>query len=514
MANDLPQWKQKGFYGGFSDDRFLGIVNSFRYAKGIEIRKNPRSMTLAYAVDKNSGTVVTDLIMAMVTIKSTGDIIAFGDTGKIYRKTAGAGNWINCYTQPSNLKILNAIEYNTNLYWFTASKMHRIPVAEIDDTWAGSAGLSVDYKTFANANANAHPSIELNNKLYVGDGYFLAELDSLMTWTDDKVEIFHDEEIRALTYGGAMMRIFSRRSDKVDGGHKYYWDGTSPTYSERVWINQVIHAAINCGSGNTYMSGAGGGDYVIAGRRPYLYNSVGYEWQKLKRIPLVFDDENCYLSPNSLDYFDDLLAIGFAEAGDASIGRGVWTFGQEDYKYPMSLNFDYPTSNDNSTDIIGCVHSSNGVLYFSWKKTTVGTPNTYSYGIDIVNTAKYRATGDLHSLVFLGEEADEQKGAMGIKMAFDNLYPGEGINVYLRKDLAANWESSVELSASYAYTPDEGVTYPDRAVVDKRKDIALDIGDFNFLETKIILTAGTSQLTTPEVIEVSVLFDPDVETGD
>lgn len=513
MAQDqFPQWKQKSHYGGFSDDRFLGIEHSFRYAKAVEIRKNPNSLTLAYAVDKDSGSVITDLVLAFVTIKSTGDIIAFGDTGKIYRKTAGAGSWVNCYTQPSSLKILNAFEYNDYLYWFTAANVHRIAVANIDDTWTGDGTLSVNYKAFANDNANAHPAIELNNKMYVGDGYYLAELDSLGTWDDDRVEIFHDEEIRALTFGGATMRIFSRSSTKKEGGHKYYWDGSSAGYNERVFINQVIHCAINGGGQNTTMSSAGGSDYVIAGRRPFLYESSGYDWIKRKRIPLVYDDENCYLSPNSLDYFDGLLAIGFAESGDASIGRGVWTYGQEDYKYPMSLNFDYPTSNDNNTDIIGAVHNSNGVLYFSWKKTAAGP--VYTYGVDVVNTAKYAATGSLHSRVHYGAEADEDKAAIGVKMGFDTLAAGEAIDIYFRKNLATSWEASAELSASYAYTPDSGTTYPDRNVNSKRDDSALDIGDYTFLETKIVLTAGTNQLTTPELIELSVLFDPEIEIAD
>jgi 3D (Asp-Asp-Asp) domain-containing protein len=498
MANDYPQWKQKSHYGGFSDDRFMGIQNSFAYAKAVEIRKNPNSLTLAYAVDKDSGTVVTDLINAFVTISTTGDIIGFSNTGKIYRKTAGAGNWANCYTQTSNPSILNAYEYNAYLYWFTAGKMHRIALADIDDTWSGSASLSIDYKSFTNGNANAHPAIELNNKLYVGDGFYLAELDSFGTFTGNKLEIFHDEEIRAITFGGAMMRIYSRKSTKIEGGHKYYWDGSSAAYAERVYFAQVIHCAI----------ANGGDDYVIAGRRPFLYNASGYAWNKLKRLPLVFDTENCYLSPNAMTYFDDLVAFAPAESGNASIGRGIWTWGQEDFKYPLSLNFDYPTSNNNTTDIIGAVHNSNGTLYFSWKKTTtVGEVTTYTYGIDKVNVNKYAATGELHSRVHYGDEADETKGLMGVKMAFDTLRAGEKIDVYFRKNLAAAFSATPELTAAYSDASDQNV-------VDKRDDIAMEIGDYNFLETKIILTAGTSQLTTPELIELSVLFDPDVEVGE
>ena len=109
MAEQYPQWKQKNFYGGFSDDRFMGINNSFAYAKKVEIRKNPDSLTLAYANEKDSGTVVTDLINCILTIKSSGDIIAFGNASCIYRKYYGSTTWVKVYTQASTPSILNAM---------------------------------------------------------------------------------------------------------------------------------------------------------------------------------------------------------------------------------------------------------------------------------------------------------------------------------------------------------------------------------------------------------------------
>ena len=52
MADFKQQWKQNMNYGGFSDDRFLGIKNSFASAKGIEVRRNPHSLKLARQLKK------------------------------------------------------------------------------------------------------------------------------------------------------------------------------------------------------------------------------------------------------------------------------------------------------------------------------------------------------------------------------------------------------------------------------------------------------------------------------
>lgn len=498
MADQFPQWKQKGHTGGFSDDRFIGIRDSFAYAKGVEIRKNPHTLRLAYAVDKDSGSVVVDLINCFITVKSSGDILGFGSAGNIYRKVAGAGSWIKVYTQASTPAILNAIEYNGYVYWATATNLHRLAVSAIDSDWSTGTTPTIDYKAFTNGSTIAHPMLELNNQLYIGDGYYLGELSSAGVYSGNKLTIFNDEYIRAITFGGSMMRIFSRKSDKVEGGHKYFWDGTALAYNERVFFRQSVHCAIS----------NGGDDFVIAGKRPYIYNATGYQWQKLKKLYGVADSQSCYLSPNSIDYFDDLLVIAPAESGTNSMGRGVWTWGQEDYKYPNSLNFDYPSSNDNTTDIIGCVHNSNGVLYFSWKKP--GTPDTF--GIDVINTAKYRTTGEIHSIVHYGQEADEEKGSMGIKFGFVPLAAGQKIEVFLKKDLGS-FSGTAAISADYAHTPDSGDTYPDRNVLSKREDVAMEVADYTCLETKTVLTAGTSGLTTPELMELSVLFDPDIETA-
>ncbi|HUV84637.1 MAG TPA: hypothetical protein VMV86_02960, partial [Methanosarcinales archaeon] len=310
-------WKQSAFSGGFSNDKFAGIKNSFRYAKGMEIRKNPNSITLANKPEAET-IALTNKVRAMVTIQSTGDIIAFCADGKIWRNAKGFSAWVNCYTDSGTASIVNAIEYNAYLYWFTAANVHRIAIADIDSNWNGD--VTEDYKAFANSDINAHPALEFANKLYIGDGKNLAELDSVGTFTTDKLAIFGDEVIRSLTADGTWIKIYSRRTANIDFGQKYFWNGTSLSWQERKPIRQLIHCAIE----------ADDGDYVVAGQKPYIYLSKGLTFAKLKRFPLVTGTQQISISPNGLDYTpDEVLAIGVAESGTADIGRGVWTFGRE-----------------------------------------------------------------------------------------------------------------------------------------------------------------------------------------
>ena len=480
MANEKFEWLENAWYGGIADDRHSGIAASFADGKGLEIRKNPKSLKLAFASDKQSGSVVTDLPLAFVTIKSTGDVIAFGDTGKIYRNATGAGTWVNVYTDSSSRKIMDAFEFNSFLYWCTPTHLHRIPIANIDASWVITTDVTEDYKAFTNDNTNSHPMTEHNNNLYIGDGNLLAELDSALVFTANKLTIFGDEEIRALTISGSSLNIYSRKSNLTNFGAQYLWDGISSAYNNRWLWRQMIHAAIN----------NGGYDYVLAGKRPVIYYVVGGQRVKLKVIPGVSAAQSCVIHHNAIDMQEDLLCFGPAESGTNSVGRGVWTWGALLKEYPQVLNFDYPNSNDNATDTVGAVHESNGVLYHSWKQST-------NYGIDYVNTAKYRATGQITSRVQRGQRITDQKHITDGYMGFEELDTGEAINVYLRSDKDDSF-TTAEMTVTAAANPTTN---------ELNQGAPFTVSDWNLLQYQVILTAGTSQLTSPELLEVGFQYE-------
>lgn len=527
MADYQYEWKQNMNYGGFSDDRFLGIKNSFAEAKGLEIRRSPHSLKLAHKLKNDNkdsmGNTITleDFVGSFVTVKSTGTVLACGKAGKVYRKTYGQLSWSLAYTFNTGLgagnRIINCIEYNDYIYFFTEAKIHRLPVANVNDgDW--TANIVLNYKNFQDNTVNYRPAIELNNNLYVADGRYLGELDSAGTWTYNRITIFSDEEIVALTYGGSFMRIYGSKvlnsyGQKTRGGHKYYWGGTSAAYDERIEISEPVHCAIANGSS----------DFVIAGLEPWIYISSGYDLEPIKKLPFVGEGERCYLGANCLDYFDKKLAFAFqfpfADAGayTGKKGRGVFTYGKLDAKYPVSLNFEYPCSQyENYVEssetypfglrpYFGAIHNSNGRLFVSWAMYSTVGDSPISYGIDVLDPSLYNDSGELVSLIHYGRKAAADKQAMEISASFAKLKAGEKIEIYLAKNLD-DFEEEPELTIDYADTAD-------RDIYSKSKDVALDIGDYNFLQTKTVITAGTNQATTPELFEVSIGFS-DVELGD
>lgn len=487
-SQELSMWVQQSNHGGFSDDKFLGIKESFLYAKGIEIRRNPHSITLAKKAIKDTADVIDSLVMKMVTISSTSDIIAFGANGKIWKNTGSTGTWTLVYTDSSNRKILNAIEFEDRLFWVTSDYLHFIPIANIDHDWTGVSGVTENFAEFTNKNVNSHPMLTYAGRLHIGDGHLISMLDAFDVWTPDRVVLQVGEEARAITFSGNLMRIYTRRSHRVNSGHCYLWDGASKSFNEMImWEGLVIHSAVN----------VDGLDYVIAGVKPTLFVSTGYKRSALKRLPFFDGTYKGWINPNAIDVHDNLVAIGVADINTTSpIGRGVWTFGQDTANYPNSLNFEFPTSNDNSTDVIGCVHSSNGVLYFSWKNGT-------SYGIDKISETIYRQSGELQSRVMVGALPSNWKHILEVAIAYGTLKANHKISLYLKKNMPASWGNAV-LTADYNVADDLQNVY--KVVNDPFTD-----GDFHYLQTRVVLETGSSSTTTPELLQIAVVYDETID---
>jgi hypothetical protein len=96
------KYELKSFKGGKSDYSDRGIYGSFKASKNLDIRGTEDVLTCNYALvadgtgASGADTIVTDLINFWVNA-TDGNTYAFGDTGKIYKRTS-AGVWSNVYT--------------------------------------------------------------------------------------------------------------------------------------------------------------------------------------------------------------------------------------------------------------------------------------------------------------------------------------------------------------------------------------------------------------------------------
>ena len=479
----MLRWISKFFHGGISGDQFLGVANSVQSAKDVDLRVNGRQVVLANKPVRNASAVIADWIMDFVTIQATGDVIAFGDTGKIYRQAAGTGSFVLVYTDSSNRKITDAYEYNSYLYWATSQYLHRIPVANIDASWVITTDVAENYKTFTNTNATHHPMLEVYNNLYIGDGKSLAELLPSMIWDPVKLNIFGDETITNLTFNGSYIRIYARRTNKVPYSRCYLWDGVSDDYNQFFsFRGMAVHAVAEKASF----------DVVLAGERPVLLASTGLDYQVLKQMPGFPGSNSATFNHNCMTAGESLVYFGATESGTNIMNRGVWSWGSKDKDYPQTLGNEYTTSNGSATDCVAATHYSGGHIYFGWK-------NGSTYGIDEVNLSLYEPTGEIVTRAWDGGAANQKKEIVAARMAFKKLADGEQIDLFLRRNLDTTWGSSV-LTAAYSDTADRNINY---------KELPTNaIGDpFNFIEAKVQLTAGTNHGTTPTLTDLVIDSD-------
>lgn len=157
----MPQFEIKSFKNK-SDYQDRGIYGSFWQSKNLNVRGDVDVLQCNQALiaDGNADAIVTDLINFFVNCND-GNTYAFGDTGKIYKRTSLAV-WSLVYTDTDG-KITGAAEWytatKTYLYWTTATKLNRKEIPGVAD-WSDAVHswktdlTSATWHTMAQANGS------------------------------------------------------------------------------------------------------------------------------------------------------------------------------------------------------------------------------------------------------------------------------------------------------------------------------------------------------------------------
>src|SRR3990167_5283740 len=167
-----------GKFGGLADSKYSGIEGSFYRCVGVDGHSTPGLLQVQQKLTKNSGSTV-DAFAKVAVAASNGYTFWFSsDSGKIFARTSG-GSWSLAYTTVAGAGTSGcsgAMEYNGFIYWATQSRLHRVTIAGADDSWAAGA-VSLDWKTFTITDASFHPMAIQDNTLFIGDGYYVAEVN-------------------------------------------------------------------------------------------------------------------------------------------------------------------------------------------------------------------------------------------------------------------------------------------------------------------------------------------------
>lgn len=439
-----------------SDSPFSWIANSFQTVKNLEVRKNPKGIKLQYAMVKDSVSVIDEEVYCMITLPTSSDVIAFGVTGNVFRKSASTWLWVKNTYDIGNKVVWAAIYTvsSVSYLWFaTEAKLWTITETNASsDNWTGNV---VDKSWTIPLNSTTiHPMLVRNDGLYIGNKNTVIHVDPLGIWVDKVFDLSATNElIVKITDNGSMVRAYTKKVWLQDFGRCYYFNPTASSPQETQSFDSVFMWSVRRNSV----------DYIIAGQEPILYY---YPYQKtpLKRIP------NIWANPYIYETFKDYVVMG--TTGWLYVR---WSLNKN---YPEALTFDYWTSNA-ETDIVTCVHNSNWTLYVACKNAA-GT----SFWVDKLSTTVYQTLWTLVSKVYYSEMMLKQKDSIEWYVANKVLTWANQIKLYTKYDFASDWTLQFTATASTHTTP--FLKVPVRWW-------------WNVLETKIELVGNGTD--TPEVNE-------------
>ena len=409
--------------GGLWDDLFTGINGSFYSSKNINIRDNAQWISLAKALVKESGTTVVGKINQIIKI-STWYHIAVWASAWIY--TRSWTTWTKQTTSTSG-DILSVCEFHGYVYWTTATKLHRIVIANVP-TWATEV---LDWNALESA--AYHPLMVSMWDMYIWN-----------KWKLDKVNISDVYEVLITLDSAATIKelndlgwsIRAVAIPAIGNSVVYLWDGTDNPPDQSIPLTGYdIYKSIIF-NGYNYLTS-----------QDWLGILDGYKVFPIKEISWFNNNIG------SLTVHKKKLYIGWT--------GWVYVFWQKNKNYPEVLNFELSTSNWVATDIIGAVYSDWTDLFVAWSNVW-GT----TFWIDKLSTSTYYTTGELVTRWYYGKSLGQIKEWVNILTGFKPIITGQTITLSYSLDgwtyttilamtsasvLKANFTEDMFISGSFQY---------------------------------------------------------------
>lgn len=399
---------------GLSDSKWSGIAGSVYACVGLDIHSTPGLLKVHQKLTKNSGSTVTEFCRVKVSA-SNGYSFWFSYTsGKIWARSS-AGTWTLAYTTvpgAGNAGCLGAIEYNGYIYWATQSRLHRVTIAGADDSWAAGA-VSLNWATFSITDSEFHPMAQQDNRLFIGDGYYVAEVNEDGTFDPDALDIKTPHRIKCITDYELDILLGTIVATTVSRAEIIRWDTVSSSWNTSDPIEETgINAFIK---DDNYT-------YAQAGRAGNIYFYNGEKLESFKRISGDYSNVKYgEVYPDSVANFRGVPIFGFSnspEAGNSTgnpAPQGIYSFGSYSRDYQKVLDLSWVISEAVTSGIeIGAIMVSDFDIFVAWK-------NGSSYGVDKIDyTAKY-ASAYFETMMLFQDKRDVLKTLSEIYALYNSL---------------------------------------------------------------------------------------------
>lgn len=416
--------------GGLADSIFQGVENSVAALVGFNIHEEPGILKVNQALTKKSGTLIDDLVKAIVPC-SDGNTYLFGSTnGKIWQRTSAGVYSLLATASPAigGAGIVSAYEYQGYIYYAMQNRLGRVAVGA-PTNWAGR---NDSWATFSNGNATLHPMEEQNMVLYIGDGNYVAQVDAGV-FTADALDIKTPLIVSSLgkiltdLLVGTFVNIYKVATEIMR------WNTWSVSFSSLDDLPEIgINAFLKTDNFNLVSAGRKGNLYLYNGSSLEQYKRIIGDWSTGKEAII---NNNAVCNKNGLPLF------GLSNSANNPALQGVYSFGSYANNYPKVLNLEYVLSNGHTSNIeIGCTELVGDVLIVSWKDTTSGTV----YGVDELDSTLKQSSAYFETRVINinRSELKDFKAMIGYR----TLPTGTSVKLYYKVNYASSWTEVTDLT--------------------------------------------------------------------
>lgn len=468
--DDYALFPTTDFRGGLSTQANQGPRGAFYGGYALDIRTGDNTLKCNQKLKKDSGTVVVDLVLTGFRA-SDGKQYAFGDTGKIYKKSSGT--WSVVYTEAGG-KITGAAEFIHNdgagnyvpyLVWATQTKLRQTKLT--DTTFASVA----DVGTFSVGSATYPHSMRVAaGSLMVCDSNFLALLDYEGAFNNQALNIAGGNNGKSLWERNDTVIVGTSGSATPDGW-LFSWDGFADSW---IFKRPAQGPSVNA------MLPLEGGMVLQVGTQGHLRFFNYFEVSPLTQII-----HSGWAYPDGMSEYNTIPHIGM----NGGTINGVYSIGRLNKNDVVALNLEYIPSHGKITGTeIGSIWKDGTDLYVSWKDNT-------TYGIDIIDTAN-KATAVWESLESDLKRPDMEKVVRHLKLvAKDPIPTGCTVVPKIKASADSDW---VALECEDGNT---GMIAGDK----KRIFNAENVGEVFAIQ----LTLNPHLNTTPEIAAVIAYVDND-----
>lgn len=456
--------------GGIAESKYQGQKNSVASLSGFDLHSEAGILKLNQKLKKDSSSTIDDLVKVMVQA-SDGHLYMFGSTnGKVWKRDSSDGTYSLLGTASpasGNAGILDAREFEGYIYYAMESRLGRWEIGSDFSTRADS------YATFTNTDDTYHPMQVLNGVLYIGDGFYISQVDNAHLFVADALDIETKYRVSALGKYDTDLLIGTKVDDKITKTMVLRWNGWSVSWSMDDTIEEEgINAFIN------------GDNYVIvsAGKSGNLYYYDGARLDLLRHISGEYEiGDEVVVHSNAQDNLKGLPLFALSDITGSPVACGVYSYGSRLRGYPKVLNFEYELSEGVTDGIeIGTLLVVGDTIFVSWKHGT-------SYGIDTIDSSAKVAEAVLETRV-MNPTGFIQNKYQEVLVEYVSYPTGTDIDIEYKVNHASSW------------TVMNGVKDAKRNIV--RATGGVMGGDF-----EIKLTAKSSGNNAPEIKRIFIGFE-------